>query len=150
MKLIDALQPDSPYVFYSDDHGFCINTTDVMNILTMDKESEYHWIPCSGDIQKDDVIYRQEAIDAVKKLCLHYTPTKSVKHPHIDFVVEELGRLQSAQSQRNKGKWILTDFPDEQTYECSACNEIWTFITGTPIDNGAYFCPNCGADMRGE
>ena len=46
------------------------------------------------------------------------------------------------------GEWILTDFPDEQTYRCSACDAIWTFIDGTPFDNGAFFCPNCGADMR--
>ena len=45
----------------------------------------------------DDLISRQAAIDAVKELCLHYTPTKSVRHPHIDFVVEELERLPSAQ-----------------------------------------------------
>lgn len=48
MTLFEALQPDSPYVFYSDDHGFCINTADVMDVLTMDKES---------------VIYRQAAIE---------------------------------------------------------------------------------------
>ena len=27
------LDIDSPYVFYSDDHGFCINTDDVLEIL---------------------------------------------------------------------------------------------------------------------
>lgn len=47
-----------------------------------------------------------------------------------------------------KGKWVLTDYPDEQTYKCSVCNEIWTFIVGTPVDNGAFFCPNCGARME--
>ena len=46
MTLVEALQPESPYVFYSDDHGFCINTADVMDIL-MNKKLEYHWIPCS-------------------------------------------------------------------------------------------------------
>lgn len=44
-----------------------------------------------------DTIYRQDAIDAVKELCEHYTPTKSVKHPHMDFVIEELQHLPSAQ-----------------------------------------------------
>lgn len=51
--MFEALQPDSPYVFYSDDHGFCINTADVMDILTMDKESGYHWIPCSERMPKE-------------------------------------------------------------------------------------------------
>jgi hypothetical protein len=44
-----------------------------------------------------DLISRQAAIDAVKELCEHYTPTKSVKHPHMDFVIEELQHLPSAQ-----------------------------------------------------
>lgn len=29
-KLLDI---DSPYIFYSDDHGFCINTEDALEIL---------------------------------------------------------------------------------------------------------------------
>lgn len=37
-------------------------------------------------------------IDAIKELCEHYTPTKSVTyHPHMDFVIEELKALPSAQ-----------------------------------------------------
>lgn len=43
-----------------------------------------------------DYISRQAAIDAVKDMCKHYTPTKSVTHPHIDFVVDELQNLPSA------------------------------------------------------
>ena len=97
-----------------------------------------------------DLISRQAAIDAIKELCRHYTPTKSVDHPHMNFVIEELENLPSTQPERKKGEWIMTDFPDEQTYKCSACGEIWTFIDGTPEENGAFFCPNCGADMRGE
>lgn len=45
----------------------------------------------------DRLISLQAAIDAVKELCEHYTPTKSVKHPHMDFVIEELLNLPSAQ-----------------------------------------------------
>lgn len=44
-----------------------------------------------------DLISRQAAIDAIKELCEHYTPTKSVTHPHMDFVIEELQNLPSAQ-----------------------------------------------------
>ena len=97
-----------------------------------------------------DLIDRQAAIDAIIELCQHYTPTKSVNHPHMNFVIEELENMPSEQPERKKGEWIMTDFPDEQTYKCSACGEIWTFIDGTPEENGAFFCPSCGADMRGE
>ena len=44
-----------------------------------------------------DYISREAAIGAIKELCEHYTPTKSVTHPHMDFVIEELQNLPSVQ-----------------------------------------------------
>ena len=46
------------------------------------------------------------------------------------------------------GRWI--DYSDEYDggyYECSVCGEPWVFIDGTPKDNNANYCPNCGAKM---
>lgn len=40
-----------------------------------------------------------------------------------------------------RGKWIYEGF---MTVKCSNCNEYFHELEG---DN---FCPNCGADMRGE
>ena len=60
--------------------------------------------------------------------------------------------LPSVQPERKKGEWIHKPdiYLDEQTWECSECGEPWIFIEGTPSENNANFCPNCGADMRGE
>ena len=71
----------------------------------------------------------------------------SLKH-HRDI----LENLPSVQPERKKGKWIHKPdiYLDEQTWECSECGEPWIFIEGTPSENNANFCPNCGADMRGE
>ena len=44
-----------------------------------------------------DMISRQAAVEEIKELCEHYTPTKSTTHPHVDFVIEELQQLPSAQ-----------------------------------------------------
>ena len=47
--------------------------------------------------------------------------------------------------ERKKGKWIKTDKHDiyyQPGYECSVCGVLTTC-------HGNY-CPNCGADMRGE
>lgn len=47
-----------------------------------------------------------------------------------------------------KGKWKIAYLPHEymgcapMAYYCSECNHITTFRT--------FYCPNCGADMRGE
>lgn len=39
-KLTKLLSPDSPYVFYDSDHGFCINTEDVLNLLIGERKGE--------------------------------------------------------------------------------------------------------------
>ena len=44
------------------------------------------------------------------------------------------------------GRWIEVD-ESENTYECSVCNEPWTLIEGTPLDNEMLRCPKCGAIM---
>lgn len=53
--------------------------------------------------------------------------------------------------ERKTGKWIEQDDGwDGVYYECSCCKEAFTLIDGTPTDNLYNFCPNCGADMRGD
>lgn len=74
------LQPDSPYVFYDDQHGFCINTDDVLMLF---------------------------------------------------------------EPERKKGEWFVNIYKyGKDRYECSECSKT----TDVEYD----FCPNCGADLRGE
>lgn len=94
-----------------------------------------------------DLIRRSDAIEEIAR---RDTTDGTVKVFSGREVADILHNLPSAYPEQKTGEWILTDFPDEQTYKCSSCNEHWTFLEGTPYDNGAYFCPNCGADMRGE
>ena len=35
-------------------------------------------------------------------------------------------------------------------YRCSVCGEEWFLEDGTPKQNNMNFCPQCGADMRGD
>ena len=47
------------------------------------------------------------------------------------------------QPQRIKGKWIdVTKTGGAELWKCSECGELEL--------EDSYFCPNCGADMRGE
>ena len=58
----------------------------------------------------------------------------------------EIIALPPAESERKKGKWIW----DDEGYHCSEC---WFHAHGNTLEcmDGTYrFCPNCGADMRGE
>lgn len=43
------------------------------------------------------------------------------------------------------GYWEELD--EEGCYCCSACDNPWIIIDGTPQDNDMNFCPNCGAKM---
>lgn len=48
-----------------------------------------------------------------------------------------------------RGEWEeIDDGIAETVYRCTACNEKFYFESGVTIY--AKFCPNCGADMRGN
>ena len=91
----------------------------------------------------DDTIYRQAAIDAAEREsqvdgAYGYMDTKSI--------VDMLNDLPSAQPERKKGKWIgePKDGIEAMFFKpkCSVCG-----FESAEVKN---YCPNCGADMRGE
>ena len=94
-----------------------------------------------------DLIERQSAIDAANRSDYDGLTVEDVAKV-TDAVVEELKQLPSAQPERKKGKWIEHEWAEEvggmlvSNYECSECH-CWQRETSD-------FCPNCGADMRGE
>ena len=101
----------------------------------------------------DDLISRQAAIDAVKKNTFRLTVAEeqncgghvawSAEAVYSEVMEGALLDLPSAQPERKNGKWIVSHIPDSMLWECNQCG----------FDCGAHsfnFCPNCGADMRGE
>ena len=63
-----------------------------------------------------------------------------------DEVVKELKQLPSALPERKKGKWEITNLGAVGTFvSCSECKRVVKHKA--PFYN---YCPNCGADMRGE
>lgn len=71
-------------------------------------------------------------------------------HEHKYFLTLLTG-FPTIQPEPQEGHWIPHESPDGgEQYECSRCGVLWEFNDGTPEDNEAYFCPHCGADMRGE
>ena len=70
----------------------------------------------------------------------------------IDSIVEGEPTIEP---ERKKGKWI--EYPDCLRYEdaysddqiaCSACHHVFSILDNCTEEFN--FCPNCGADMRGE
>lgn len=87
----------------------------------------------------NDLISRQAAIDAVNE---REWLTRDAK----DILTEVIGQLPPAQ-ERKKGKWIPHEDEDGEHYgdKCSECGEWYVMPYGK-----TNFCPNCGAEMRGE
>ena len=63
--------------------------------------------------------------------------------------------IPSAEPERKKGEWV--EYPDCLRYDgayaddqivCSACHHVFSVIDNCTEEFD--FCPNCGADMRGE
>lgn len=79
-----------------------------------------------------DAVSRQAAIDALD--CINGTE-------------EVLRSLPPAQHERKRGKWLADNRPGGGFWVCSCCK----FPSEAFAANVLYkFCPNCGADMRGE
>ena len=98
----------------------------------------------------EDAVSRKTAIEAVMDLCKHYTPTKSVNHPHVDFVIEALQDLPSVTPKRKTGKWILLEECANAGYYCSECRKRVVREGWSGTVRKIKFCPNCGADTRSE
>lgn len=61
-----------------------------------------------------------------------------------------LGLLSTArEDKKRRGKWIMgTDIADYEYGTCSVCGYVeWDAF---PRGDTPNYCPNCGADMRGE
>ena len=107
------------------------------------------------EIPGGDTINRQAVIDACLKLSEARrkwdTAEGRAEMRGIDAVMCAIHDLPSAQPERMRGEWVEDDDGwDGEIWRCSECDAVFTLNDGTPEENGYNFCPNCGADMRGE
>ena len=85
--------------------------------------------------QRDGLISRQDVYDLIDNWG---EPMMSRRVFRCD--IED---LPSAQPERKKGKWIY----DGDCYICNQCKSAFNWWADSQTSN---YCPNCGADMRGE
>ena len=93
-----------------------------------------------GNNMLNDLISRQAAIDAINRLDI---PEDMCVFEILSHIELELETLPSAQPERKKGKWIY----DGDCYICDQCKSAFGWWADSQTSN---YCPNCGADMRGE
>jgi len=93
----------------------------------------------------EDTISRQMAIDVLCKIF----PADPVRNDYTKGITcgaalatEYIKQLPSAQPERKNGKWIDIRCGTVSLWSCSKCGEIYA--------ENFHYCPNCGADMRGE
>ena len=112
-----------------------------------------------------DLISRRAALDALNASmifgrCNEKTVTFKALKKYAEGVrerIEALQALPSAQPERKRGKWEMLQMPiSPPVYKCSVCgSHALQSMTGCLMNrhyeaNLTNYCPNCGADMRGE
>ena len=104
------------------------------------------------NVLTNDCISRQAVIDALENIdCSDGIGISALKCDVVEDAINAINALPSAQPERKRGKWIEDDDGwDEVIWRCSECDAVFTLVDGTPEENEYYFCPHCGADMRGE
>lgn len=95
---------------------------------------------------------KEPCTDAVSRQAVKEQMIKYGFHAPDMTVTEFVEDLPSVTPKEPKtGHWIeKEDFNGDTYYDCSECGESFALIDGTPTDNLYNFCPNCGADMRGD
>ena len=86
---------------------------------------------------KDDAISRQGVLKLLSTIPPEEAMTKAM-------LIQSVKQMDAAQPERKRGKWeiyVISMF-DGEGCRCSECG-----LEGVPYWD---FCPNCGADMRGE
>lgn len=77
---------------------------------------------------------------AYKTLTEYYHHSSGVQHT---VLREALNRVPTVDARPVvRGKWVEEKYP---LYVCSECGAVYQ-----KVGYGFNFCPNCGADMRGE
>lgn len=99
-----------------------------------------------------DYISRQAAIDALmvrdkelRNINWYDKPFAEGECKGIDYALEIVNALPSAQPERKRGEWVV----DDEFIDCSVCRrEKWSRIPYGDLVRRFRYCPNCGAEMR--
>lgn len=105
---------------------------------------------------RDDLISRQAAIEELDKIFDSIPIEQTIEILKLRRTLRELPSAQPKEQKRIRGKWIycedsIADCVDG--YRCDCCGFFvpWDYThKSTAYINDYNFCPNCGAEMKGE
>jgi len=90
-----------------------------------------------------DLISRQAALDGLKYEMKYGA---EIDRCGLDTAYDIIENVTPAEPERHRGEWI-EDGHERGFSECSKCGYIAVSVLTERLYN---FCPNCGAEMRGE
>ncbi len=107
-----------------------------------------------------DPIDREQALSAFdtddNKLVIRGSENADAVEQYLKKVMGKIENLPSAQPKPKRGKWIYCEDSTADSVDGYRCDQCGFFVpwdyTHKSIDyiKDYNFCPNCGADMRGE
>ena len=94
-----------------------------------------------------DLISRQAAIDALARTAREKFNLSDEYNQYLAGLMDAQLEIKYLPSAQRTGRWIYNDeaYPGGNPYghyECDQCGEY--------VPHKTNYCPNCGADMRGE
>ena len=99
--------------------------------------------PNVHDTNVGDIISRQDAIDALGERPMVWAESDYELGARNQYDADVLALETLPSAERKKGRWITKSTNGEMFDVCSACGYVeW--------DDSHNYCPNCGAEMRGE
>ena len=125
-------------------------------IEAADAYAEHEKAQLSQQGTTSDLISRAETVEHLRRMLEATVPNTDYDEGFVDgveFGVSTVSTMPTIQPERKKGEWL----PDnnnayEMRFVCSCCkeSEVVPTIGFTKYRPLWDFCPNCGADMRGE
>ncbi len=99
-----------------------------------------------------DLINRQDAVNAIQKRADEVDSVYSAFWEGLKIAQDIVEKVPSAEPERKKGEW---NFIRDNMFKCTCCGVLYTTHQLNILRNYEtdpyvpYFCPNCGADLRG-
>jgi hypothetical protein len=125
-------------------------------IEAADAYAEHEKAQLSQQGTTSDLISRMETVEHLRRVLDATVPITDYDEGYVDgveFGISTVSTMPTIQPERKKGEWL----PDnnnayEMRFVCSCCkeSEVVPTIGFTKYKTLWDFCPNCGADMRGE
>ena len=134
--------------------GFCTANKNICEALLNAYKMGKAQLSQEGTIS--DLISRAETVERLRGVLDVTVPITDYDGGYVDGVevgISTVSTMPTIQPERKKGEWL----PDnnnayEMRFVCSCCkeSEVVPTIGFTKYKPLWDFCPNCGADMRGE